>query len=112
MRRNKKLWQRISSDFFWDLFRNSTDADEARAWQHGLRRRFPAEFFENAIELRERLKSNCERDLTDPKIDVMQKSVRFFEASTRNALDKICVADLLGALSNGMITIANNDHDG
>jgi hypothetical protein len=32
--------------------------------------------------------------------------------STRNALDKICVTDLLEALSNGMITIANNDHDG
>jgi hypothetical protein len=75
-------------------------------------RRFSRKLFENAIELRERLKPDCKCDLADAKIEIIQKSVRFFEASTRNALDKICVADLLEALSNGMITIANNDHDG
>jgi hypothetical protein len=75
-------------------------------------RRLFGELLENAIELGKRLEANLERDLADPKIDIMQKSARFFEASTRNALDKICVADLRGALSNGMITIANNDHDG
>jgi hypothetical protein len=74
--------------------------------------RFSQKLFENAIELRERLKPDCKCDLADAKIEIIQKSVRFFEASTRNALDKICVADLLEALSNGMITIANNDHDG
>jgi hypothetical protein len=74
--------------------------------------RFPREPIENAIELRERLEPNSEFDLTDPKIDIAQKSARLFEASTRNALDKICVGDLLETLSNGMITIANNDHDG
>ncbi len=75
-------------------------------------RRFSRKFFENAIELGKRLEPNLEPDLADPKIDILQESARFFEASTRNALDKICVADLRGALSNGMITIANNDHDG
>ena len=77
-----------------------------------LRWRFPTEFLEHAIELRQRLKSRGERDVTDPQTAVMQKFARFFESSARNVLDKICVADLLEALSNGMITIANNDHDG
>jgi hypothetical protein len=29
-----------------------------------------------------------------------------------SALDKICAGDLLEALSNGMIDVANDDHDG
>jgi hypothetical protein len=62
--------------------------------------------------LRERWKPDCKCDLADAKIDILQESARFFESSTRKALGKICVADLLEALSNGMITIANNDHDG
>ena len=36
-----------------------------------LRWRFPAEFLENAIELRQRLKSRGERDVTDPQTAVM-----------------------------------------
>jgi hypothetical protein len=75
-------------------------------------RRLSGELLENAIESRERLKADCKCSLPDSKIDILQESARFFEASTRNALDKICVADLRGALSNRMITIANNDHDG
>jgi hypothetical protein len=75
-------------------------------------RGFSRKLFENAIESRERLEADCKCNLADSKIDILQESARFFEGSTRNALDKICVADLRGALSNGMITIANNDHDG
>ena len=33
--------------------------------------RFPTEFLENAIELRQRLKSHGERDVTDPQAAVM-----------------------------------------
>ena len=36
-----------------------------------LRWRFPAEFLEHAIELRQRLKSRGERDVTDPQTAVM-----------------------------------------
>jgi hypothetical protein len=36
-----------------------------------LRWRFPTEFLKHAIELRQRLKSRCERDLADPPIAVM-----------------------------------------
>jgi len=73
-------------------------------------RRLSGELLENAIESRERLKADCKCILPDSKIDILQESARFFEASMRNAVDEICVADLLEALSNGMITIANNDH--
>ena len=36
-----------------------------------LRWRFPGEFLENAIELRQRLKSRSERDFTDAQIAVV-----------------------------------------
>ena len=36
-----------------------------------LRWRFPGQSLENAIELRKRLKSRGERDVTDPQIAVM-----------------------------------------
>ncbi|HEV2714419.1 MAG TPA: hypothetical protein VGU64_04090 [Terriglobales bacterium] len=56
--------------------------------------------------MRERSEADCKCNLADPQIDILQESARFFEAITRNVLDKICAADLLEALSNGMITIA------
>ena len=45
--------------------------------------------FENAIELRERLKPCRERDLADPKIGICQKITRFFEPGARDVIDKI-----------------------
>ena len=60
-----------------------------------LRRRFPEESFENAIELRKRLKSRSERDFTDAQIAVSQKITRIFEPSARDVLDKIYAGYLL-----------------
>jgi hypothetical protein len=61
--------------------------------------RSAGELFENAIELRERLEPNCECDLANSKIDIVQKPARLFEASARNVLDKICAGDLLELLA-------------
>ena len=51
--------------------------------------RFAREFFEDAIELRERLKSNCKCDFTYPKITISQKCFRFFESASRDVIDKL-----------------------
>jgi hypothetical protein len=53
-----------------------------------LRWRCPAQSFEDAIKLRKGLKSRGERNLTDPKIAVTQKSARLFESGTCDVLDK------------------------
>ena len=58
-------------------------------------RRFSRQFFENAIELGERLKSHSERDFTDAQIWVSQEVTGSFEPSARDILDKICAGDLL-----------------
>ena len=56
--------------------------------------RFPGESFKNAIELREGLKPDLERDLADPKIAVCQKLARLVEPGTRNVIDKIYAGHL------------------
>jgi hypothetical protein len=45
------------------------------------------------------LEPNRERNLADPKINILQEPARFFKASTRNILDKICAGDLLELLA-------------
>jgi hypothetical protein len=54
-----------------------------------LRRRSASEFFKNAIELRERLKSNSERDFADAQIWFSQEIARGVEPGARDILDKI-----------------------
>lgn len=60
-----------------------------------LRRRFPGESLEHAIELRERLKPNRECDLTDSKIDIFQKLPRFLKAGPSDVIDEIYSGHLL-----------------
>lgn len=62
-------------------------------------RRFPGEPFKYAIELREGLKSDLERDLADSKIAVCQKVARLVEPGTRNVVDKIYAGHLLELLA-------------
>jgi hypothetical protein len=62
-------------------------------------RRFSRQFFENAIELRERLKSHSERDFTDAQIAVSQEITGSFEPSARDILDKIYAGHLLEAFT-------------
>jgi hypothetical protein len=54
-----------------------------------LRRRFTRKSFENAIELRERLKARRERDFTDAQLGVAQKITRICQPSARDILDEI-----------------------
>jgi hypothetical protein len=54
-----------------------------------LCRRSTRKSFENAIELRERLKSRSERDFADAPIAVSQEITRGVEPSARDILDKI-----------------------
>ena len=62
-------------------------------------RRFARKLFENAIELRERLKSHSERDFTDAQIWVSQEVTGSFEPSARDILDKIYAGHLLEAFT-------------
>ena len=52
-------------------------------------RRLAGEFLEHTIELRQRLKSDRERDFADAKIKVVQKCARFYKSPTRDVVDKI-----------------------
>ena len=45
------------------------------------------------------MEPNLERDLADPKIVIMQKSARLFEAGACDILDKIYSGDLLEFLA-------------
>ncbi len=60
-----------------------------------LRRRFARKILENAIELRERLKSRRERDFTDAQFGVPQEITRGSEPGARDILDKINAGYLL-----------------
>ena len=48
-----------------------------------LRWRFPGQFLENAIELRQRLKSRGERDFTDAQIAVIVEDLHAFSNRVR-----------------------------
>jgi hypothetical protein len=61
--------------------------------------RFPGEPFKNAIELREGLKPDLERDLADSKIAICQKFARLVEPGTRNVIDKFYAGNLLELLA-------------
>jgi len=56
--------------------------------------RFARQPFENAIELRERLKADGERDFTDAQFGVEQKITRICEPDARDILDEICAGYL------------------
>jgi len=58
-------------------------------------RRFARKLFENAIELRQGLKTGSERDFTDAQIWVSQEGTGSFEPSARDILDKIYAGHLL-----------------
>ena len=58
-------------------------------------RRFSRQLFENAIELRERLKSSGERDFTDAQIAISQQITRGVEPRARDILDEINAGYLL-----------------
>src|SRR6184192_2382481 len=60
-----------------------------------LRRRLAREFFENTIELRQRLKPDGERDLADTQIRIQQEITGFFESDACDVIDKIYAGDLL-----------------
>ena len=64
-----------------------------------LRRRSASEFFENPIELRERLKSHSERDFTDAQMWISQEITRVLEPSVRDVVDKIYAGYLFEILA-------------
>src|ERR1043166_1619625 len=55
--------------------------------------RFAAKLFEHAIKLRQRLKSDSERDLADAKIDIVEETARFFETDSRDVIDEVDASD-------------------
>ena len=57
------------------------------------------EFFENAVELRQGLKPDCECDFAYPAVGVFQKIACFFKADARNVLDKVYPGYLLEFLA-------------
>src|SRR6266540_7370169 len=62
-------------------------------------RRFSRKFFENTVELGERLESGSEGDFTDSSIGIQEKITRFFESVPCNIIHKICAGDLLKLLA-------------
>lgn len=57
-------------------------------------RRFSGKFFENAIELRERLEPDSKCDFTDAKIDIFQELACFLKPAARNVINKLCAGHL------------------
>src|SRR4029450_4318317 len=72
-------------------------ADSAGPYCSGaiLCRRFTRKSFENAIELRERLKPSRKRDLADAQIWVAKEITGICKPSARNILHEICAGYLL-----------------
>jgi hypothetical protein len=70
---------------------------DRRAYRSGaiLRRRFTRKSFENAIELRQRLKARRERDFADAQITVSQEITRSVETSACDVFDKLHTGYLL-----------------
>ena len=64
-----------------------------------LRRRFPGKSLKHAIELRERLKSHCERDFTDAKTRISQEITRVLEPSVRDVVNKLYAGYLFEILA-------------
>jgi len=60
-----------------------------------LTRRFARQSFENAIELGQRLKPDCKRDLADTPIRIWQKVASVLEANSRDVVHKIYAGHLL-----------------
>ena len=54
-----------------------------------LRRRLACEFFENAVELGQRLKTDREGDFADPLISILQQLARFFDPYASDVIDKV-----------------------
>ena len=51
--------------------------------------RFSRERFKNAIELRQRLETDGERNFADPKIRILQEIARFADAYAGDVIDKV-----------------------
>jgi hypothetical protein len=51
--------------------------------------RFSREFFENAIELRQRLEADGERDFTDAQMSILQEIARLADAYAGDVIDKV-----------------------
>ena len=64
-----------------------------------LGRGLPREFFKDAIELRQRLKADCERDLANPKLSILQEISRFIDADAGDVIDKVRTGHLLEFLA-------------
>ena len=54
-----------------------------------LRWRFARQLFEDAVELRQRLEADRERDFAYAKINLEQKNVRLFDALAGDVIDKV-----------------------
>jgi hypothetical protein len=79
------------------LFASRNLACPAGAYRSGaiLRWGFTRKCFENAVELRKRLKPRSERDFTDAQIAISQQITRGVEPDACNILDKINAGYLL-----------------
>ena len=64
-----------------------------------FRRRLAGDFFENAIELRERLEADFKRDLTDSSVRVLQKQAGLRESQARDVIDELHAGHFLEFLA-------------
>src|SRR5262245_45733361 len=73
-----------------------------------LRRRFARKSFKNAIELRQRLKSDGECDFADTAIRISQEITRVLEPSMREILDKVYAGHVLKLFAQMIRTKADH----
>ena len=95
MRRNRKRLLRIFSGVFLLAHKIFAHAATRGFGRTVLRRGFTRKSFENAVELRKRLKPRGERDFTDAQIAISQQITRSVEPGACNILDKINAGYLL-----------------
>ena len=75
--------------------KSSSKASHVRIRHAILRWRCPGQPFENAVKLRQRLKSDPEGDFANAQAGVMQKNARLFKSCPGNVIDKIDPGNLL-----------------
>ena len=61
--------------------------------------RFSGQFFENTVELGERLESSRKGDLAGAQIDFFQELARFLESGSGNVIDKLYAGHLFELLA-------------
>src|SRR5436189_3345965 len=114
--RNAARWLRIFSGNRFSPFRSARAVLSQLHRGAVLSRRFAGQLLEDAVELRERLKSHGERDLADPQRTFLKQRRCFFVACSRHVTDEInagglpeFLTEIIRARAHGLGDLAKRD---